>query len=89
MVLNNVPSSSRNTIVQAEANGMDIEDQFNPMEEDDTNNIVELNDGINILVDDIFSPIVRTNLMIFMIYLCLRRHNNPFMKDKEQILSLL
>jgi hypothetical protein len=42
-----VPSSSRNTIVQNVENGMDIKDQVNPMEEEDTNNVVDPNDGTN------------------------------------------
>ena len=37
-----------NTIVQVEEYGSDIEDQFNPMEEDRTNNAIE-DDGINSL----------------------------------------
>jgi hypothetical protein len=45
-----LPSSSRNTIVQDVEDGMDIEDQFNPMEEDDTNNIVELDNGTDRLI---------------------------------------
>jgi hypothetical protein len=56
-----VPSSSRNTIVQDVEDGMDIEDQVNPMEEDDTNNIVELDDGTNRLIQDIFAPIDEEN----------------------------
>jgi hypothetical protein len=40
---------------------MDIEDQVNPMEEDDTNNIVELDDGTNRLVQDIFVSIDEDN----------------------------
>jgi hypothetical protein len=59
-VSDNVPSSSRNTIVQAEEDGMDIEDQVNPMEEDDTNNIIE-DDGTNRLIQDIFAPIDEDN----------------------------
>jgi len=40
-----LPSSSRNTIIQDHVeDSMDIEDQVNPMEEDDTNNIFETND---------------------------------------------
>jgi hypothetical protein len=54
-------SSSRNTIVQDVEDGMDIEDQVNPMEEDDINNIVELNDGRNRLIQDIFAPIDEEN----------------------------
>jgi hypothetical protein len=50
------PSSSRNTIVQDVEDGMDIEYQFNPMEEYDTNNTIDLDDGTNILIQDIFSP---------------------------------
>jgi len=46
-----VPSSSRNIIVHAKKDGhMDIEDhhdQVNSMEEDDTNNTFELDDGTN------------------------------------------
>jgi hypothetical protein len=38
-----------------------IEDHVNPMEEDDTNNIVDLDDGTNILIQDIFSPIDEEN----------------------------
>jgi hypothetical protein len=50
-----VPSSSRNIVVQVEEDGrMDIEDhhdQVNSMElEDDTNNIVEPDDGTNRLI---------------------------------------
>jgi hypothetical protein len=60
VALDNVPSSSRNTIVQVEEDGMDIEDQVNPMEEDDTNNTVE-DDGKNRLIQDIFAPIDEDN----------------------------
>jgi hypothetical protein len=37
--------------------GMDIEYQVNPMEEDDTNTIIEPNYGTNRLIHDIFDPI--------------------------------
>jgi hypothetical protein len=57
----NVPSSSRNIIVQAMEDGMDIEYQVNPMEEDDTHNTVEPNYGTNRLIQDIFSPIDEDN----------------------------
>ena len=50
-------SSSRNTIVQDVEDGMDNEYQVNPMEEDDTNNIVELDDGTKRLIQDIFASI--------------------------------
>jgi len=40
LVPDNVPISSRYAIVQAEEHGMNIEDQVNPMEKDDTTNIV-------------------------------------------------
>jgi hypothetical protein len=56
-----LPSSRRNTIVQYLEDGMDIEDQVNPMEEDDTNNIVELDDGTNRLIQDICVPIDEEN----------------------------
>jgi hypothetical protein len=56
-----LPSSSRNTIVQDVEDGMNIEDQVNPMEEDDTNNIVEPDDGTNRLIQDIFAPIDEEN----------------------------
>jgi hypothetical protein len=56
-----LPSSSRNTIVQDVEDGMNIEDHINPMEEDDTNNIVEPDDGTNRLIHDIFAPIDEEN----------------------------
>jgi hypothetical protein len=61
-----VPTSIRNIVVQVEEDGrMDIEDhhdQVNSMElEDDTNNIVEPDDGTNRLVRDIFAPIDEDN----------------------------
>jgi hypothetical protein len=46
----NVSSGSRNTIVQVEKYGMDIEYQVNPMEEDDTNNNFASDDGKNSLI---------------------------------------
>jgi hypothetical protein len=58
---NYLPSSSRNTIVQDVEENMNIEDQVNPMEEDDTNNIVHPDDGTNRLIHDIFSPIDEEN----------------------------
>jgi hypothetical protein len=45
-----LPSSSRNTIVQDVEYGMDIEDQVNPMEENDSINISEPDDGTNRLI---------------------------------------
>jgi hypothetical protein len=45
-----LPSSSRNIIVQDVEYGMDIEDQVNPIEEDDTNNIVDPDDGTDRLI---------------------------------------
>ena len=45
-----LPISSINTIVQNVEDGMDIEDQVNAMEENDTNNIVELDGGTNRLI---------------------------------------
>jgi hypothetical protein len=52
-----LPSSTRNNILQDVEDGMDIEDQFNPMEEHDTNKIVEPNNETNRLIQDIFVPI--------------------------------
>ena len=76
-------------------------EQFNdPIEEDDhTNNVVE-DDGTNTLINDSFNVRMdddddddHENIydfdMMFMIYLFLRRHMDPFMKDPTQILSLL
>jgi hypothetical protein len=40
---------------------MDIEYEVNSMEEDDTNNIVEPDDGTNRLIKDIFAPIDEEN----------------------------
>jgi hypothetical protein len=45
-----LPISSINTIVQNVEDGMDTEDQVNAMEENDTNNIVELDGGTNRLI---------------------------------------
>jgi hypothetical protein len=56
-----ITSSSRNTIVQVEEDGMDIEDQVNPMEEYDNNNTVD-DDGTNILIKDIFYHINEENI---------------------------
>lgn len=56
-----MPSTSRNTIVQDKEDGMNIEDHVNYMEEDDTNNIVELDDGTNSFIQDIFPPIDEEN----------------------------
>jgi hypothetical protein len=61
VALDNVPSSSRNTIVEAEEASMDIRYQVNLMEEDDTNNIVEPDDGTTRLIHDIFAPIDEEN----------------------------
>ena len=52
-----LPSTSKNSIIQDVEDGMDIEYQVNPMEEYDTNNIGETDDGTNRLIHDIFSPI--------------------------------
>jgi hypothetical protein len=71
-----LPSSSRNTIVQDVEDGMDIEDQVNPMEEDDTNNIVEPDDGTNRLIQDIFSPIDEENFDDI--------HDVPLLEKEEQ-----
>jgi hypothetical protein len=46
----NVPSSSRNTIVYAMEYGLDIKYQVNPMEEDDTNNTIDPDDGTHKLI---------------------------------------
>jgi len=43
-------STSRNNIVQDMEDDMNIEDHINPMEEDDTNNIVEEDGGTNRLI---------------------------------------
>jgi hypothetical protein len=56
-----MPSSSINTNVQDVEEGMSIEYQFNPMEEYDTDNIVEMDDGTHRLIQDIFSPIDKQN----------------------------
>ena len=51
----NVPSSSRNDVVQVEEHGTNIEDQVNdPMEEGDNNNIVQ-DVGTNKLIQDLFA----------------------------------
>ena len=52
-----MPSSSRNLVVHNEEDGANIGDQVSPMEEDDTNNIVDPDDGTNGLIQDIFSLI--------------------------------
>jgi hypothetical protein len=83
-------------VVQAlvQEHGANIEDQVNdPMEEDDdANNTVE-EDGTNILIQETFNNVGMddddTNLMVFLIYLYLRRKVNLFMKAPKQVFSLL
>jgi hypothetical protein len=56
-----LPSTSRNTIVQYVEDDMNIEYHVNHMEEDDTNDIVESDDGTIRLIQDIFAPIDEEN----------------------------
>jgi hypothetical protein len=56
--------------------GMNIEDHVNPMEEYDTNNIVESDDGTNRLIQDIFSPIDEENNDDI--------YNVPFLEKEDQ-----
>jgi hypothetical protein len=81
-------------VVQApiQEHGANIEDQVNdPMEEDDdANNTIE-EDGTNILIQETFNNVVMmmTSLMVFLIYMYLRRQVNLFMKAPKQFFSLL
>ena len=54
-MLENVPSSSRYIVVQADEDGVNIGDQVKPMEGNNVDNTTE-NDGINRLIHDTFSP---------------------------------
>ena len=54
-MLENVPSSSRNIVLQAQEDGTNVGDQVNPMKEDDIDNTFK-NGGINRLIQDIFAP---------------------------------
>jgi hypothetical protein len=56
--------------------GMDIEEQVNPMEVDDTDNTIELDDGTNRLIDDIFPPIDDENFDDI--------HDVPFIEKAQQ-----
>ena len=71
-----LPSTGRNIIVQDVEDGMNIEYHLNPMEEDDTNNIVELDDGTNRLIQDIFSPIDEEKFDDI--------HDVPFLEESKQ-----
>ena len=70
-----------------EHGAMNNEEQVNDhIEEDDnTDNIVEA-DSTNSMLEWMM---MMMTLMMFMIYLFLRRHTNPFMKNPTQIFSLL
>ena len=77
---------------------MNNEDQCNDhIEEDDhTDNIVEddstntlIHDTFNVRMDDDDDDHEMMTLMMFMIYLFLGSHTNPFMKAPTQIFSLL
>ena len=86
---NNVPSSI-NTIVQVEEHGMNIEDQVNPMEEDDTNNIVEPDDRTNRLIQDIFSLIdVENNDDIYDVLLPEKEEQPLYEGSRINIISII
>ena len=90
VALDNVPSSSRNTIVEAEEASMDIRYQVNPMEEDDTNNIVEPDDGTNRLIHDIFSPIDEENDYDIYDVLLLEKEKQPLYEgSRTNVLSTI
>ena len=75
-------------------NGEQVNDHIE--EDDHTDNIVE-DDGTNTLIHDTFNVRMDVDdndnemmsLMVFMIYLFLIRHTNPFMRAPTQIFSLL
>jgi hypothetical protein len=84
------PSSSRNIIVQDAEDGMDIEDQVSPMEEDDTNNIVEPDDGTNRLIQDIFSLIdVENNDDIYDVLLLEKEEQPLYEGSRINIISII
>jgi hypothetical protein len=85
-----LPCSSKNTIVQDVEDNMDIEYQVNHMEEDDTNNIVESDDGTNRLIQDIFSPIGEENDDDIYDVLVLEKEEQTLYQDsRTNILSII
>jgi hypothetical protein len=84
-----IPSISRNTNVQDVEDGMNIEYHVNPMEDDETNNIIELDGGKNRLIRDMFAPIDEgKNDNIYDVPLH-EKEEQPFMKAQEQIFYFL
>jgi hypothetical protein len=85
-----IPSSSRNIIVQDAEDGMDIEDQVSLMEKDDTNNIVELDDGTNRLIQDILSLInVENNDDIYDVLLLEKEEQPLYEGSRINIISAI
>ena len=85
-----LPSSIRNIIVQDAEDGMDIEDQVSPMEEYDTNNIVELDDGTNRFIQDIFSLIdVENNDDIYDVLLPEKEEQPLYEGSRINIISVI
>jgi len=85
-----LPSSSRNIIVQDAEDGMHTEDQVSPMEEDDTNNIIEPNDGTNRLIQDIFSLIyVENNDDIYDVFFLEKEEQPLYEGSRINIISII
>jgi hypothetical protein len=84
-----LPSSSRNNIVQDVEYGMDIEHQVNPMEEYDTNNIVELDDGKNRFIQNIFAPIDEEKFDEIHDVTVLEKEKQPLYEGSRTNISLL